>query len=80
MKVNRPKSICGGEIVRVMKMCCCYVIIVGWQATQKYSFEYILKKMDFFFTNFLFGAQRLQPILSCSTEKVRNFCLAIKLP
>ncbi len=32
------------------------LIIVGWQATQKCSFEYIIKKMDFFFTTFLFGA------------------------
>ncbi len=31
--------------------------VVGWQATQKYTFEYIIKKMDFFFfmmySNFL---------------------------
>ena len=30
------------------------LLIVGWQATQKCSFEYILKEMDFFFTTFLF--------------------------
>ncbi len=35
-------------------------VVVGWQATQKYSFEYIIKKMDFLFTTFLFGAWRLK--------------------
>ncbi len=31
-------------------------ILVGWQATQKCSFEYMIKKMDFFFTTLLFSA------------------------
>ncbi len=30
-------------------------LIVGLQATQKCSFEYIIKKMDFFFRTFLYG-------------------------
>ncbi len=30
----------------------CRKLIVGWQATQKCSFEDIIKKMDFFFTTF----------------------------
>ncbi len=37
--------------------------LVGWQVTQKCNLEYIIKKMDFFFTTFLFSAQRLKKLM-----------------
>ncbi len=38
-------------------------ILVGWQATQKCNFKYIVKKMDFFFMIFLFDTQRLEKVM-----------------
>ncbi len=50
-----------------MGLPCVLRYVVGWQATQKCNLEYIIKKMDFFFTTCLFSAQRLKN--RCCTKR-----------